>query len=214
VTVVGRHPSCDIVIDHPSISGRHMLLRKVDSTYFVEDLASTNGTRLNGVAVENKAVRHLDLIELGRHRIEFFEELQPAGAAVPESAGKAAAGRRDESLSRTMALHRDPTIRLGPAQEVVRTEQANADPGLAFRVVKGERRGEVIAFGQTNTMIGPPDGDTALVVRRGQSLFLARFSGHRAPRLNRHDLGPGTHPIHAGDVIEVGGSTYEVILAA
>ena len=24
VTVIGRHPGCDIVIDHPAISGRHM----------------------------------------------------------------------------------------------------------------------------------------------------------------------------------------------
>ena len=27
VTVVGRHPACDIWIDHPAVSGRHMLFR-------------------------------------------------------------------------------------------------------------------------------------------------------------------------------------------
>jgi hypothetical protein len=31
--------------------------------------------------------------------------------------------------------------------------------------------------------------------------------------LNRKDLGPGTHPIAAGDVIEVGGSVFEVAAA-
>ena len=30
VTVVGRHPACDICVDHPAISGRHMLFRIVD----------------------------------------------------------------------------------------------------------------------------------------------------------------------------------------
>jgi hypothetical protein len=218
VTVVGRHRACDIVIDHPSISGRHLLLRKVDSTYYVEDLASTNGTRVNGVAVEHQAVRHMDLIELGRHRIEFFEEALPAGtlpaAEAAAGSGKAAARHRDESLSRTMAIPRDPTIRLGPAREVVNTETADAGPALVFRVVAGGQKGETIALDQTNTMIGDAGGDTALVVKRGQSLFLTRFSGHRPPRLNRKDLGPGAHPISAGDVIEVGGTVFEVVPAA
>jgi len=48
VTVVGRHPACDIVIDAPHVSARHMLFRVVDRTVYVEDLASTNGTIVNG----------------------------------------------------------------------------------------------------------------------------------------------------------------------
>ena len=32
VTVVGRHPACDICVDHPAISGRHMLFRMVGRT--------------------------------------------------------------------------------------------------------------------------------------------------------------------------------------
>jgi pSer/pThr/pTyr-binding forkhead associated (FHA) protein len=50
VTVVGRHPECDIVVEHPAISGRHMLFRLVNRTVYVEDLASTNGTKVNGIA--------------------------------------------------------------------------------------------------------------------------------------------------------------------
>jgi len=48
-------------------------------------------------------------------------------------------------------------------------------------------------------------------VRRGASFYLARFGGTRAPRLNRQELGPGTHRLAPGDVIEVGGSTFEVM---
>jgi hypothetical protein len=49
------------------------------------------------------------------------------------------------------------------------------------------------------------------VVKRGDAFFLARFSGSRPPRLNRAELGPGSHPIAERDVIDVGGSRYEVI---
>ena len=233
VTVVGRHRACDIVIDHPAISGRHMLLRNVGGTVCVEDLASTNGTRVNGTAVENQVVHDQDLIEIGRHKLKFFEEKMPAAGgidparpapgdfdstlAAPRAHGaaeKPPVRRRNEELSRTMVIERDPTIRLGAAQEVVRTDQPGASPGLVFRVLEGEQRGELVPLDRANTMIGTPGGDTALVVKRGQSLFLTRFSGHRAPRLNRKELGPGAHPISAGDVVEVGESKFELVLAA
>ena len=35
VTVVGRHPACDVCIDHPAVSARHMLFRIVDTTAYV-----------------------------------------------------------------------------------------------------------------------------------------------------------------------------------
>jgi hypothetical protein len=233
VTVVGRHPACDIVIDHPAISGRHMLLRMVERTVYVEDLASTNGTRVNGIVADNQVVHHLDLIEVGRHKLHFFEDALLAqgvsnlentvltdfertmmAAHVSEPAARPGAKRGGEDLSRTMVLQRDPAIRFGAAQEVVRTDEAGAAPGFALRVVDGQRRGERIALDQANTMIGVAGGESALVVKRGQQLFLARFSGNRAPRLNRKELGPGTHRISTGDVIEVGGSVFEVIIAA
>ena len=49
------------------------------------------------------------------------------------------------------------------------------------------------------------------MVRRGAAYYIARFAGQRAPRLNRKELGPGTHPIASGDAIDVGGMSYEVI---
>jgi hypothetical protein len=237
VTVVGRHPACDIVIDHPAISGRHMLFRVAGSTVYAEDLASTNGTKVNGLAANHQVVHHLDLIEVGRHKLHFFEDalLAAGGVSNLESTvltqyertmmaqhmpskpapGQVTARAGDEDLSRTMAIPRDPALRLGPAQESVRTgDNAATAPQLALRVVAGERQGEVVALSQANTMIGPAGGESALVIRRGAAFYLARFSGSRPPRLNRKDLGPGTHPIAPSDVIDVGGSSFEVIQVA
>jgi len=233
VTVMGRHPDCDIVVDDAAVSGRHMLFRVVNRTVYAEDLASTNGTRVNGLTTLHQVVHHLDVIEVGRHKVHFFDDTMLAGkvgglentvlteyertmmaAHVPAAAPPAPSARaaRDEDLDRTMAMPRDPAVRLGPAQESVHTDVAEVHaPTLALRVVGGERRGETLSLQRANTMIGTPGGDTALVVRRGDNYYLARFSGNRAPRLNRRDLGPGTHPIAANDVIDVGGSSFEVI---
>jgi predicted component of type VI protein secretion system len=230
VTVVGRHPECDVVIEHPAVSLRHMLFRIVNRTVYVEDLASTNGTKVNGIATSHQVVHHLDLIEVGRHRMHFFDDSLLAGrvsdlestvhtdfertmlashvsVATAPAPAPAAPVNGDDGLSRTMAISRNPAL----AMEGVARVPNGAS--LALRVTAGERAGQVIALDQANTMIGISGGDSALVVRRGQGYYLARFGGARPPRLNRSNLEPGSHPIGAGDLIEVGGSSFEVIQA-
>src|SRR5262245_33725020 len=46
--VVGRHPDCDRRIHHPVVSRRHCAFWLRDGRAWVEDLGSSNGTRLNG----------------------------------------------------------------------------------------------------------------------------------------------------------------------
>ena len=230
VTIIERHPACDLVVDHPAISGRHVLFRLVGRTVYVEDLASTNGTRVNGIAATTQVVHHLDLIEIGKHKVHFFDEDMLAGRlgglestvqtaferthmAPAEAAGAPAHVRKEADLSATMAISRDTTLKLGPAQETVRTEEPEAGT-LALKVLAGERPGDIVALNRPNTMIGIAGGDTALVIRRGRSFFIARLSGVRPPRLNRKELTPGTHPIGPRDQIDVGGWSFEVIDAS
>ena len=135
VTVVGRHPDCDIVVEDAAVSGRHMLFRVVNTTVYVEDLASTNGTRVNGLSTTHQVVHHLDTIEVGRHKLHFFDAALLAGRLaglestvlteyertmmaqhMPQPAPPPPPARRgDEDLSRTLAMRRDPSLQLGPA---------------------------------------------------------------------------------------------------
>jgi hypothetical protein len=238
VTVVGRHPACDIVIDHPAVSGRHMLFRVVNRTVYAEDLASTNGMKVNGIAASHQVVHHLDLIEVGKHKLHYFDdELLAAGGVAnlestvqtdfertmmveqvpdvraPEVRAPAVLNRGEDDFTRTMMIPRDNTLRLGSAQENVRTDTSPGVNALALRVLAGGAPGEVISLSRPNTMIGAAGADTALVIKRGAAFFLARLSGSRAPQLNRRELPPGTHPIAPQDVIDVGGWSFEVIQA-
>jgi ABC-type multidrug transport system ATPase subunit/pSer/pThr/pTyr-binding forkhead associated (FHA) protein len=45
---IGRAPDNDVVVDHPAVSGHHLRLDIIPSNFSVTDLASTNGTMLNG----------------------------------------------------------------------------------------------------------------------------------------------------------------------
>lgn len=46
--IIGSAASCDGMIRHPNISRNHAKITYRDGTYFIEDLNSTNGTRVNG----------------------------------------------------------------------------------------------------------------------------------------------------------------------
>ena len=234
LTVVGRHPECDVVIEHPTVSARHMAFRMVDRKVYAEDLASTNGTKVNGEAIRHHVVQHLDLIEVGRHKLHFFDDARLAGtldaleSAVPDKheqamlvgrgggTGRAPAPRGDApGLERTMTITRPALSQPVAARGTPAMVQAGADgkAALALRVLAGPDEGAIVALDRPNTMVGRVGRDTALVIRRGHSFFIARLAGERQPRLNRVELGPGTHRLGQGDVIDVGANTFEVILA-
>jgi pSer/pThr/pTyr-binding forkhead associated (FHA) protein len=44
IVMVGRAPSNQIVIDHPTVSAQHAVLVKTGASYSLKDFDSTNGT--------------------------------------------------------------------------------------------------------------------------------------------------------------------------
>ena len=69
VTYIGRMEENDVVINDDHVSKRHAKL--VISKKFLElhDLGSTNGTKVNGVFVGHKFLRHNDQIKIGNREI-------------------------------------------------------------------------------------------------------------------------------------------------
>jgi len=47
IVMIGRAPSNQIVIDHPTVSEQHAVLLKTGASYSLKDLDSTNGTLIN-----------------------------------------------------------------------------------------------------------------------------------------------------------------------
>jgi transglutaminase-like putative cysteine protease len=63
--VVGRAEDCDLVIAHPTVSGRHAKLSWRGDKVLVEDLSSANGTFVQGQPIERALVRPGDDVQLG-----------------------------------------------------------------------------------------------------------------------------------------------------
>jgi pSer/pThr/pTyr-binding forkhead associated (FHA) protein len=79
--VVGRRPSCDIILDFTNISGKHCVLRLLNNVWHVRDLGSTNGTTVNGSQIVSEHSIMPD-DELGVAGHYFTIDYEPGG---PES---------------------------------------------------------------------------------------------------------------------------------
>ncbi len=71
---IGRSLDCEISFDDSEMSRRHCRIMYQDGMLYVEDLASTNGTLLNGVPLKTPMLISVDdVIEAGSHKIVYAE---------------------------------------------------------------------------------------------------------------------------------------------
>ncbi len=73
-TIIGRNPTTDITLLDENISREHAIVLQDpdDDTYTVEDLQSTNGTKVNGKGVRSQELADGDEIQIG-HTVFRFE---------------------------------------------------------------------------------------------------------------------------------------------
>jgi ABC-type multidrug transport system ATPase subunit/pSer/pThr/pTyr-binding forkhead associated (FHA) protein len=69
--VIGRDPSCDVVIAHPVVSKRHAEIVKQDGKSMIVDLGSINGTFVNGIRVKRHELQELDRVVIGPSELHF-----------------------------------------------------------------------------------------------------------------------------------------------
>lgn len=69
---VGRSEDCDVTLPLETVSGRHCRLYKKRCCWFVEDLGSRNGTRVNGRSVRIRRLRPGDTLSVADFDFEVF----------------------------------------------------------------------------------------------------------------------------------------------
>ncbi len=63
-TLVGRLEECDIVLQTPDVSRKHCRIIRTAEQMIVEDLGSSQGTRINGKSVGRAPLHHGDRLEI------------------------------------------------------------------------------------------------------------------------------------------------------
>ncbi|SEK26241.1 Inner membrane component of T3SS domain-containing protein [Stigmatella aurantiaca] len=74
---IGKAPENDVVIEHPTVSRNHLLVRRQGDRFLVQDLGSTNGTFLDGAQVREAYLRPGALLEVGDVRLRFSPQVAP-----------------------------------------------------------------------------------------------------------------------------------------
>lgn len=112
VLVIGRHPSCDVNIRQTTVSSRHCRLEFKQGRWFVEDLKSTNGVKIDGVRTESTWLRPESVLSIAnwRYRIVYTPtgeepepEENPFAKSLLEKAGlmkQFGSGREPEEFPR------------------------------------------------------------------------------------------------------------------
>lgn len=68
---IGRSTSNLIILDDPSISSQHCVILKQGNRYTLRDLDSTNGSRVNGDAIQECGLRPKDILQFGGMEFMF-----------------------------------------------------------------------------------------------------------------------------------------------
>jgi pSer/pThr/pTyr-binding forkhead associated (FHA) protein len=110
VMTVGRRRSCDICLPFPNVSGSHCELAFKDGYWYIRDLNSTNGIKVNGTRVQEKLVHPKDELLIGKRGYVIHYEL-PAGRRALEEIEEDIMGQsllERAGLERPKRRHEEP----------------------------------------------------------------------------------------------------------
>ena len=79
--VVGRRETCDVVLRFPNVSGQHCRLTLEQGYWFIKDLDSRNGTKVNGYRVTRKRLDPGVIISIAKHQYEVRYDPELLGAS-------------------------------------------------------------------------------------------------------------------------------------
>ncbi len=73
ITIVGRDENCDLVLNDPKVSRRHLkIIAEDDTTIRVLDMGSSNGTYVNEVKTDSKTLKYGDEVIVGNTKLKYF----------------------------------------------------------------------------------------------------------------------------------------------
>jgi adenylate cyclase len=81
---LGRRESCDIHLPFPNVSGIHAKLSFREGYWYIRDMNSTNGIKVQGIRVQEKLLHPRDEISIGKRKYIIDYELPADRRALDE----------------------------------------------------------------------------------------------------------------------------------
>lgn len=135
--LVGRRESCDIVLRFSNVSAHHCQLTVTAGYWYVRDLKSRNGIKVNGIRATEKRLDPGDALTIAKHRYEVRYSPIDLGAVGPPPPDAIDTDIFKKSLLERAGLEQTPNVKVRskPEPGVQRSYEIEDDrPGqLPFR---------------------------------------------------------------------------------
>lgn len=198
VVSIGRLPDNLVHVDNPAVSGHHARVHWENDRYMVEDLASTNGTYLNGQPVQKADLKDGDVVRVGKHSLEHRERPNEEGSGARKVVDRAAHWQKefDEkplvNLDPTALMDRDRAKELIASGGQSQRRAGSANPGQqrvgVLRVIEGKADAQQYTLTGKLTIIGKSSmatirlkswlaPDTAAIVERREDAYFVAPAG-------------------------------------
>ncbi len=207
--LIGRKPENDIQVDNLAVSGQHAAIITILNDSFLEDLDSTNGTFVNGKLVKKHALKHGDVITIGKHELKYVnddattddQDFEKTMIIRPGMASHAAAAAKAE-------------VTAPPPPPGIGSQVAADDMPLGkIQVLSGPGAGKELELKKALITLGRPGVQVAVITRRPQGYFITHVEG-KHPLVNGDSIGAQAHALKDHDVVELAGVKMEFFVSA
>ena len=193
---IGRKPGSDILLDDVTVSGLHAVVITILNDSFLEDMGSTNGTKVNGNPVKKCFLQQGDKIEIGKFALTYVHEVQ-----------------QSKDFDRTVMLKPKSVSAALPSSVSAPAEPPPPPPaprpaeqsGAGIKLLTGPGAGRQLSIVKNLTTLGKPGIQVAVISRRPQGFFIAHVDGEKPPLLNGMAIGYQVSPLRHNDILELAG---------
>ncbi|KQP12185.1 FHA domain-containing protein [Pseudorhodoferax sp. Leaf267] len=201
-TTLGRRPYNDVVIDNLAVSGEHAAVLLSGTEVQLEDLNSTNGTYVNSRAIRKQSLRHNDMVEIGKYKIKFLNELQDTAQ------DRATAARGPVTTPRAAEA---PVPQRRAFDPVAPVAQPEATAPASIRVISGAAAGREVTLVKVVTTLGKPGVAVAAITRKPQGYVVVHVEGGEFPLLNGAAVSTTPMGLKNGDILQLAGTQMQFI---
>jgi pSer/pThr/pTyr-binding forkhead associated (FHA) protein len=106
--LIGRRESCDIVLRFANVSAHHCTLFINGGYWYVRDMKSRNGVKVNGIRVQEKRIDAGDTFAVAKHKYKLAYSPADLGAVGPPPADDLPNEIMQESLLSRAGLQAPP----------------------------------------------------------------------------------------------------------